>query len=115
ASALRQRLVAFGIAALLAVYALRTVTRIPFWSDSRTVIIDDVLQHPENFRAHARIASILAARGDTTNALGEYLIAEGIFPLDPYVAPYAIPLELARHRINFARADAQRADSLDPF
>jgi tetratricopeptide (TPR) repeat protein len=113
APAPQRRAAILAISALLGIYVVRSVTRVPFWADSRTVIIDDLVQHPDNFRAHARVARILELRGDTTEALSEYLAAEQIFPLDPFVAPYSIPLELSLDRLGLARADAHRADSLE--
>jgi hypothetical protein len=109
-----RRVVVAGLVALLGTYAVRTVTRIPFWRDSRTVLVDDLLQHPDNFRAHARIASVFAARADTARALAEYRAAEAIFPLDPFMAPYSVPLALGFHRGALAREEALHADSLEP-
>ncbi|MEX1051502.1 MAG: hypothetical protein WEC54_08110, partial [Gemmatimonadales bacterium] len=63
------RLALAGALLLAGAWTVRVETRIPFWRDSRTVVIEDYLEHPENYRAHVRVGFVYAQTGDTVRAL----------------------------------------------
>ena len=87
-----RRRFAVATAGILAVaWVVRIETRIPLWHDTRSVVIEDYLQHPQNYRAHARVGSVFELTGDTASALREFLMAAEIWPGD-----YVLTLQTAR-------------------
>ncbi len=112
---LREKRVAMLAAAALAlVYADRTVTRTPFWKDTRTTVIEGVIEHPESFRNHVRTGRISELTGDSTRALAEYLVAGELFDREPLVATLSVPLAIGMGRHRVAVSEARRALSLWP-
>ncbi len=112
---LRERRVAMLAAAALAVvYAGRTVTRTPFWKDTRTTVIEGVIEHPENFRNHIWVARVSERTGDSARALAEYLVAGELFDREPLVATLSVPLAIGMGRHHVAIHEAERALSLWP-
>ena len=93
---------------------MRTITRTPFWKDNRTVIVEDLVEHPENFRAHIRVARALEQLGDSTAALGHYVTAAAIFPYEPLIAPMLVPLASSLGRHQLALREAERSLGLAP-
>ncbi len=104
-----KRVAILAAAALAAVYAGRTVTRTPFWKDTRTTVIEGVIEHPENFRNRVRVGRISELTGDSARALAEYLVAGALFDRAPLVATLSVPLALRMGRPDVAVAEAQRA------
>ncbi len=101
-------------AAASAAFAVRTVTRIPFWRDSRSVVIEGFLEHPENFAAHLRLGDALAQTGDTTRALAHYLAAMEIYDGYSFVPVRAARFALALRRPQLALELGRRARSMSP-
>ena len=95
-------------------FTVQAVTQIPFWRDSRSVVIGGLLEHPENFGAHFRVADVLLPTGDSTRALAHYLVAmeiyHGFFP----VPIRAGRLALALRRPLLALDLGRRARALSP-
>ncbi|MFQ5550438.1 MAG: tetratricopeptide repeat protein, partial [Gemmatimonadales bacterium] len=112
--AMHRRVLWIGVAALASVYTVRTVTRIPFWRDMRTVILEDVLLHPHNYRSYVRVASTFELIGDSAKALQYYRMAAAVFPDDPYVARRLVPLARALDRPYLALREAERSLAMDP-
>ena len=108
----RPVLAAAGV--LLAVYTVRTVTRTPVWRDNPTIVVDDVIAHPESYRIHLQIARVLERSGNSSGALAEFLLAGRLFPGDPFV-PIAAASLAQRHGWGpIALHEAQRAYALRP-
>ncbi len=102
--------VALGCAA----FATRTATRIPFWRDSRSVVIEGYVQHPENFSAHLRLGDAFLQTGDSARALAQYLVALEIYDGYSFVPVRAGRLALALHRPRLALQLGRRARSMSP-
>jgi tetratricopeptide (TPR) repeat protein len=109
-----RRAVLLGLAALLVAYGVRTWTRTPFWRDSRTAMIETLLEYPQNYRSHLQFGRHLDLRGWSAVALAEYLIAGALFERDPFVASRSVPLALHLGRSELAVAEAERAWELRP-
>jgi hypothetical protein len=62
-----------------AVLAARSLQREPFWRDTRTVVIDRAVGHPENAFAQYRLADALLKSRDSTRALAQYLTAYELY------------------------------------
>jgi hypothetical protein len=108
------RLALAGALLLAGVWTVRVETRIPFWRDSRTVVIEDYLEHPENYRAHVRIGFVYAQTGDTARALREYLWAAELWPHDPVVTVQAGGAAMATGQVRVALREARRGWALAP-
>lgn len=108
------RATAVAVAVLCTAYGVRTFTRTPFWKDNRTVIVEDLVEHPENFRAHIRVGRVLEQLGDSTAALGHYVTAASIFPYEPLIAPMLVPLASSLGRHQLALREAERSLGLEP-
>ena len=83
------------------VLGARSAAREPFWRDTRTVIIDRVVGHPENAFAQYRLAEALLQSGDSGRALAQYLTAYelyGGYALFPELASQ-VALGLGRPRL----------------
>ncbi|MBI2615779.1 MAG: hypothetical protein HYW52_08910 [Gemmatimonadetes bacterium] len=107
--------VALTVAGLVcAGFVARSATRIPFWRDSRTVVIEGLLEHPENFGAHMRVADVLVSVGDSTRALAHYLAAIEIYGGYSRLAVRAGRLALALRRPRLALDLGRQARALAP-
>jgi predicted Zn-dependent protease len=95
-------------------WTARVETRIPFWHDSRAVIIEDYLEHPENYRAHVRVGFVFAQTGDTVRALREYLWAAELYPPDAVVTVQAGAAAMATGQTAIALREARRGWTLAP-
>lgn len=102
------------VTAACAAFAIRTSTRIPFWHDSRSVVIEGYLQHPENFSAHLRLGDALLQTGDSTRALAHYLVALEIYHGYSFVPVKAGRLALASGRPGLALKLGRRARAMSP-
>lgn len=103
-----------ALAVLLVAFAARTFTRTPFWRDSRTVVVEHYLQHPEDFRAHVRVGRSFEQQGELRRALREYLWAGELFGADPFVAVHSVRVSLALGDAETALKEAHRAWALMP-
>lgn len=103
-----------ALAVVASVFAMRTMTRVPFWRDSRSVVVDGFAEHPENFSAHIRLAEALEQSGDSARALAHYLVAAELYDRYSFVPVRAGRLALALGRTELALALGRRARALDP-
>jgi tetratricopeptide (TPR) repeat protein len=112
----RRRLkLAATIAGLVGVaFVARSATRVSHWRDGRTVVIEGILEHPENFGAHLRVADALLPLGDSARALAHYLTAIEIYGGYSRVAIRAGRLALAMGRPGQALDLGRRARALAP-
>ncbi len=114
-SLVRRRLaVAAGAAGLLLAFGWRTVSRIPFWRDTRSVVIEGVIEHPENFSNHVRLAEAFLRTADTTRALAHYLVAYELFDRYSFVPVQAARLTWALGRPDQAMALGLQAYAIAP-
>jgi len=115
-AARRQRLtVAIPAAAIVAAaFAVRTITRVPVWGNSRRVVIETVVEHPEDFLAHAWLGDVLLVTGDSTRALAHYLVALELYDGYTFLAVRVGRLALALGRPTLALKLGERARSLAP-
>ncbi len=110
----RRRVVAGALAVVCVAFAGRLVTRIPFWRDSRSVILQGFLEHPENFSNRVRLADALLQTGDTAQALAQYLVAGELFHDYSFVPVRAGQLAFAMGRTAFALDLGRRARAITP-
>lgn len=110
----RRRALAALAAALLLAFGWRTVTRIPFWRDTRSVMIQGVIEHPENFSNHVRLAEAFLRTGDSTRALAHYLVAYELFDGYSFVPVQAARLAWALGRPEQAMTLALEAYAIAP-
>ncbi len=106
--------VVWALAMMLAAYGIRTVTRVPVWEDSRTVVVEDFAEHSENYRARLRLGSALRVEGRRAAALAEALAAAATFPEDPFVTMFTVPRARSLGYMELALAEAKRALALMP-
>ncbi len=108
--------VGLGIGSLLLFFSVRTVTRIPFWYDSETVVLRSAAEHPENYRHRIRLAGLYRRAGPLgkARAFSEYMAAGAIYPEDPFVATYTVPLALELGYTDIALREAERAYAMEP-
>lgn len=92
----RLRPAAAVLAAVIVAAGVRTAARVPFWHDSRTVVIQSVLDQPENFRARTRLARAFELNRENGRALAEYAAAGAIF--ERYAVGPAVAARLALRR-----------------
>ncbi len=104
-----------SVALILMVFGVRTVLRNPFWVDMRSVITNDLLEHPEGFRTQFRIGEAFEAIGDSNQALSYYLTAVELFDRDPFASKQLVDLALAMGRENLALSESGRAFGIAPF
>lgn len=102
------------LAAILVLGGAGTAARVPFWRDSRTVVIEGALQQPENYRTRAALARALELSGDTARAVAEYAASGEIF--EGYAAGPAVAAHLALRsgRPILARDLVARAHARNP-
>ncbi len=106
--------VVWSLAVVLAVFGTRTVTRVPVWEDSSSVVVTDFSEHSENYRARLRIGSAYRAEGKKAAALAEALAAAATFPEDPFVAMFTVPRARSLGYMKLALAEARRAYDVLP-
>jgi tetratricopeptide (TPR) repeat protein len=110
----RRQAVAAGAAALLLAFGWRTVSRIPFWRDTRSVVIEGLIEHPENFANQVRVAEAWLQAGDTSKALAHYLVAGELFDRYSFVPVRAARLAWALGRPRQAMALGRVAYRIAP-
>lgn len=89
----RGRAAAMLLAAVVLAAGVRTAARVPFWRDSRTVVIESVVDQPENIQARTRLARSFELSGEIGRAIAEYAAAGAIF--ERYAAGPAVAARLA--------------------
>ncbi len=109
-----QRATVIGAGALLLVYSVRTYTRTPFWSDSRTVLVESVVAYPESYRTRMELGRQFELVGDSLRALAEYRVAGALFERDLDVAAATARLALAVGLETTALEEARRGWELEP-
>ena len=92
----------------------RTVERVPFWRDTRTVIIDRAVGHPENAFAQYRLADALLKSGDSSRALAQDLTAYELYRGYPLIPRAASELALGLGHWRLALDLGHRAFALAP-
>jgi tetratricopeptide (TPR) repeat protein len=110
----RRWAVAGALALVCVAFTGRVVTRIPFWRDTRSVVLQGFLEHPENFSNHVRLADAFLQTGDTARALAQYLVAGDLFDRYAFVPARAGQLALALRRPAFALELGRRAWAITP-
>jgi tetratricopeptide (TPR) repeat protein len=110
----RRRAALALVALVLLAVGARTVTRIPFWRDTRTVVIEGFIQHPESFAAHVRLAGVREQTGDLPGAIAQYLAALEVYDGYSFVAVRAGQLALRSGRPSLAAELARFAQERDP-
>ena len=111
----RLRIAVTAVALGCAAFAVRAVTRVPFWRDSRTVVIESIVQHPEDFLAHAWLGDVLLLTGDSTRALAQHLVAMELYDGYTFLAVRVGRLALARRRPALTLELGRRARSRAPL
>lgn len=106
--------VLLAVAVACAALAGRTVHRIPFWRDTRTVIIDRVIGHPENAFAQYRLANALLQSGDSGRAVAQYLTAHELYGGYPLMLERASSVALGLGRYRLAHELGRRALAASP-
>lgn len=109
-----RQLMGRGIPLLLLAFTVRTVTRVPVWHDSETVLIEDFAQHPENYRARMWWGRFLRVSGNGWGSFAETRAAAAIYPHDPYIALYSAPRAMNVGLPDAALAEAQWGYDQDP-
>jgi protein O-mannosyl-transferase len=74
------RLGAAVLAAVLLLFAIRVVTRIPDWKSTDTIMEALVRDRPDSFRGHWHLARMAKGRGDGAAAAAQYDTAMAIWP-----------------------------------
>jgi hypothetical protein len=101
---------------ILAAAALRTLTRIPVWENTRAVVIDGVLTRPESYKVRQAAARVLMKTGHGGQALREYGVAAELYPHDRFLlreaGSAALALGQPRVAVRYLRA-AQELDTRD--
>src|SRR5258708_302941 len=108
------RIASLGIAVVLLGFATRTVERVPYWKNPTDMIIDDVVEHPENYRARLHLADLFASRRDTARALAEYLASSALAPHDPFMGEFIVRSAMALKRPILAIEEGQRVHQVAP-
>lgn len=103
-----------AVLVVLGALTVRTVMRVPFWRDTRTVVIEGFISHPESFSAHVRLARALEQTGDVQGAIAQYMTATAIYDGYSFIPVRAARLALASGRLSLARELADFAATRDP-
>jgi hypothetical protein len=104
-----RRVTLTGIGALTFFFAWRTVERVPEWESTERLLVGAFAEHPENYAGHVRIWALLMRTGDSTRALAHGLVARTLFPDDPLVARYTVPLAKELGHIDLAIREVDRS------
>jgi hypothetical protein len=109
-----QRLALAAVTISIAVFAVKSWTRTPFWRTPQTAIIEEAGDHPENYRARIHLGDLFASKRDTARAMAEYLAAETLAERDPFVGLNIVNSAITLRRYNQAIDHARRASLLAP-
>ncbi len=110
----RRRWAIAGLAVVLATFSWRTVTRVPVWRDSVSVLAQDFVSHPENYRTRIRMGSYERGARRVAGSLAEVMAGVAIFPEDPFTAVTSVPAAVAAGFPTLALSEARRAYAILP-
>ena len=110
----RRRWAIAGLAVVLASFSWRTVTRVPVWEDSVSVLAEDFVSHPENYRTRIRMGSYERRARRIASSLAEVMAGVAIYPEDPFTAVISVPRAAEAGFPNLALSEARRAYSITP-
>ena len=110
----RRRWAIAALAVVLASFSWRTVTRVPVWRDSVTVLAEDFVSHPENYRTRIRMGGYERRARRIASSLAEVMAAVAIFPEDPFTAVTSVPRAAEAGFPNLALSEARRAYAIRP-
>jgi hypothetical protein len=96
-----RRFLAVAAATLLVVYGARTLSRAGKWESSVAIVVEDLLEAPQNYRSQVRAGEMFAIAGDSARALTLYMTAADLF-YDPMIARHSVPTALAVGRTGVA-------------
>lgn len=108
------RLAVLAVFVVLGGLTVRTVTRVPAWADTATLVIEDYFNHPENYRTRIRLSTLLRDSDRLPEAVAEVTAAGAIFPVDPFIVTSSVPLALAVGDEELGWREAERGHALDP-
>ena len=103
-----------GLAVVLASFSWRTVTRVPVWEDSVSVLAEDFVSHPENYRTRIRMGGYERRARRIASSLAEVMAAVAIFPEDPFTAVFSVPPAAEAGFPDLALSEARRAYAIRP-
>jgi len=104
-----------AVVLLAVVFAGRTVTRVPLWKSATHMIIEEGLDHPENYRGRVHLGDLYAANRDTARALAEYLAAGALAPNDPFSVQFVVRAAMSLKRPRMAIVEARRVHAVAPW
>ena len=110
----RRRWAIAGLAVVLASFSWRTVTRVPVWRDSVSVLAQEFVSHPENYRTRIRMASYERRARRFGSSLAEVMAGVAIFPEDPFTAVTSVPVAVEAGFPILALSEARRAYAILP-
>jgi tetratricopeptide (TPR) repeat protein len=103
------RWVLVGVGAVAVAFAAGTLERVRAWEDTRSIVIEDIVQHPENYRTRLRLASYFITTDNTAAALAEGMVAAALFPNDAFISTRTVPWALQLGYHDLALEEARRA------
>jgi protein O-mannosyl-transferase len=103
-----RRWASLALLLIIGMLTAKTITRVPDWKSTDSILIDDFVDHGENYRSHLRIGSMLFTSGDTAGALAQAMVAGALFPQDPYVTLVTAPLAQSLGYSGLAVREAER-------
>jgi hypothetical protein len=83
------------LVATVTAFGARTLTRIPIWESTRTLVLEGVLTRPESYKVRQAAARVLMRTGDVPAALREYGVAAELYDWDPFLLAEAGSAALA--------------------
>jgi hypothetical protein len=110
----KQPLLGLAVLLVIGVFGWKTVDRIPAWKNTSTLVIEDFVNHPENYRGRLRLASVLRGSDRFAEAMAEGTAAAAIYPEDPLVALTVIPDILRMGYVSRALEEAERVHAIIP-
>jgi tetratricopeptide (TPR) repeat protein len=113
---------ALGTAAVLGLFALRTIQRNPVWRDNDTLFTTMMMEHPESGRSQWVLGNVLLRSGDVDGALRAFRHARGFlgwpgnYVFEFEAGDHLLGADRPREAIDFLEA-AHRLDPLhrDPL
>jgi tetratricopeptide (TPR) repeat protein len=99
---LRQRLAAAALAAVLAVFAVRSIVRVPEWDSTDRIMLALVRDRPDAFRGQWHMARMARAAGDDQGALRSYGEALELWPHRQRMVFEAIGFAAEVRRLDYA-------------
>ena len=103
-----------AVLGILSIYGVRTVTRVPAWRSTGTIVATDLLKYPQNYRTRVRYASYLEGVNRSFASLAELRTASAIYPDDPLVSLTSVPRALDLGLESIALVEAAMAYGIQP-